>query len=425
MKQQISTFSRIWTCVLAALIFAGVAPGIANAMTFSIDWQGPTAGGVPGPFTGIPDSFTGIPIDEGSILTPFFPGPPGPNPPAFGPLLPPGMMVHSLAGSPFGSVPGGLGIVTGPPFGGVELDALSYGRDDGIELFFSVDEWAIGLPGPAPPNVFTEGAFGAAEASADVFAYLGLAIPTPPGPVIGNTAVVDGDGVASFGGPGSGLIEPNPPLPGPDSGDNLDAVDLDTTLADVTGPIYFSLDSLFVDPLEGVPNTGTAFGNGFSGGDVLVSTPGGVPAVFIPAPILGLDFFGTDTDDLDALALLDVGTVGVFEPGIDKVLFSVRRGSAVIGLPDSAFGVPIEEGDVLSLPAGFTPFPSIFIAAEALGLATARSGATPFGFGDDLDALDILDKGGEPIPEPSTLVLFVVGILGVLGYGWRRRRKAA
>jgi len=30
-----------------------------------------------------------------------------------------------------------------------------------------------------------------------------------------------------------------------------------------------------------------------------------------------------------------------------------------------------------------------------------------------------------PIPEPSTLVLFGIGVLGMLGIGWRRRRKQA
>ncbi|MBI1924865.1 PEP-CTERM sorting domain-containing protein, partial [Candidatus Poribacteria bacterium] len=27
-----------------------------------------------------------------------------------------------------------------------------------------------------------------------------------------------------------------------------------------------------------------------------------------------------------------------------------------------------------------------------------------------------------PIPEPSTLTLFIIGVLGMLGYGWRRRK---
>jgi len=47
------------------------------------------------------------------------------------------------------------------------------------------------------------------EASADVFTYLGPPGPIGPGPVFGNTDVIDGNGVAPFGGPGTGLMEPN------------------------------------------------------------------------------------------------------------------------------------------------------------------------------------------------------------------------
>ncbi len=47
----------------------GVAPG----MTFSVDFQGPTAIG-PGPVLGVPDGFGITLIDEGSILTPTLPG---------------------------------------------------------------------------------------------------------------------------------------------------------------------------------------------------------------------------------------------------------------------------------------------------------------------------------------------------------------
>jgi hypothetical protein len=70
------------------------------------------------------------------------------------------------------------------------------------------------------------------------------------------------------------------------------------------------------------------------------------------------------------------------------LMFSVRRGSAVIGKPDSIFGLKIEPGDILvpPRPGGPSPFPGIWIAAENLGLETERSGAVPFG--DDVDALD-------------------------------------
>jgi hypothetical protein len=77
--------------------------------------------------------------------------------------------------------------------------------------------------------------------------------------------------------------------------------------------------------------------------------------------------------------------------GTDMLLFSVRRGSAVVGMPDSIFGIPIEPGDILTTPlapamGGVSPFPGILIAAENLGLATKRSMGVPYG--DELDALD-------------------------------------
>lgn len=444
---------RAIMAVAVALALAGTAWGQAGAgpgMTFSVDFQGPMAGKAPGAFSGGPDSFGGVLIDEGSILTPFFPGPPGPNPSSLAPigamLAPPGVMVTGVA-SPLGTVPGGLGLL---PNGPVELDALSYGRDHGNEFLFSVDEFAVGIPGsPVPPNVFTEGPMmgGPAEASADVFKYTGGPVPAfVPVPVIGNTAVVDGNGIPPSGMRGVGLIEPNPPFPGIpfDPGDNLDAVDMNTTMNDVMGSIYFSLDSRFLDPLEGPPaNSGTAVANGFSGGDVLVSFAGGVPAMYAPAGMLGLDLvLGFDTDDLDALALLEDGD-GVFRPampmmrevsgdivfmpvtlwaaGGDLILFSVRRGSAVIGMPDSAFGAPIEESDILTVPVplaagGLSLFPAIVVPGEALGLWTLRSsGPNPIHgmpFGDDLDALDL-------VPEPTTMTLLALGACLAL----RRRRR--
>lgn len=162
------------------------------------------------------------------------------------------------------------------------------------------------------------------------------------------------DGLAPSGVPGVGLIEPNPPTPGalPDLGDNLDAVDLDTVSTDLTGAIYFSLDSPFVDPLEVPPvNNGTAIANGFSSADVLVSVAGGAPAVAIRAAVLGLDLTGFNLDDLDALIFDDADGSGSLTAA-DSIYFAVRRGSAVIGVLDSTFGVPIEEGDVLGSPAG-------------------------------------------------------------------------
>jgi hypothetical protein len=315
-----------------------------------------------------------------------------------------------------GVIPGGLGILPGVN-GFVEVDALSYGQDRGLNLQFSVDEFASGLPGPQPPDVASEGAGGAAEASADVFVYLGPVVPTAPGPIVGNNAGIDGDGLAPSGRRGLGLIEPNPPTPGalPDPGDNLDAFDVDTSISDIAGPIFFSLDSTFVDPTEGPPaNTGTAIGNGVSGADVLWSLAGGAPVVAVPALALGLDLAGPDTDDLDALAFDDADQSLTLTAG-DTLYFSVRRGSAVIGTPDSAFGIAIEEGDILMPPSVPGLPPAIFIAADALGLGTARAGtAGPFG-PDDVDAIDV--------PEPGFAWQLGAGIAFLAALGRRRGRR--
>jgi len=360
--------------------------------TFSIDTQGPSIG--------FPDSFSGLPIEPGTILTTAPPGTPGPNPALPGPLPVPGMM----APSPF-LLPAPLGALSG------EVDAFSYGRDRGSNLLFSVDEFAVGVATAGVAlDVASEGSSGTTEASADIFAYLGPVVPTPLGAGAGNIQFYDGDGLAPGANPGFGLIEPNPAAFGlPDEGDNLDAFDNDTTLADVLGPLYFSLDADFVDPLEGSPiNTGTAALAGVSPADVLVAPPGGFPFVAISAGTLGLDLQGPGTDDLDALLFDDADKDGMLGSH-DFILFSVRRGSAVIGVMDSMMGIPIVEGDVLTLPTVAGGPPAIFVPAEALGLVSARGNQEP---GDDLDALDL--------PEPGASLGLAVG--GALLFGLRRRR---
>lgn len=385
------------------LVVMGACSAALAQPTFSVDFQGPPKG--------FPDFMFGFPITEGDILMPPF------GVPAIGPLPPPAIFISAGFGPPAPGLalpmwPGAIGLPPGVP-GFVELDALAYGTDfpvspafppNQLMWFFSVDEWAVGLFGsPAPPAVWTEGAAGTMEASADVFRSIGLPPgPIPPPPVFGNTEVIDGNGIAPPGTPGMGLMEPNPPIVGlPDPGTNLDALDMDTTpmVFPYPGPVYYSLDSGIVfDFYDGFPGTASAAANGgFSGGDMLVCFgPGAPPVVWAPAFMLGLDIMGPDTDDLDALIYWDNGD-GMYTPpagpyswlggGTDMVFFSVRRGSAIIGSPDFFFGAPIEPGDILMPPPGPGAPPGIWMPAEAFGLLTARTGSPVV---DDLDALDVV-----------------------------------
>ncbi len=304
----------------------------------------------------------------------------------------------------------------------IDVDALS-GGDDALfrlnpprrpRLLFSVDEWASGNPAtpqtpphasvrnPGNPTVPPLGP-GVFEACADVFGDVNL--PSPPlGPGFAprnNTAVFDGNGLPSansFTGPGLGLLEPrNTNAPFPYAGDNLDALEIGTELT--TAPVvYFSLDSTFLDRTNQVSNSGSAAANGFSSADVLKRTVGASAVVhFATASQLGLDRFGVGTDDLDALVLADNGD-GVYQRSLvpydwtngstDMLVFSVRRGSAIINQPDSLFGAPIQPGDLLLPPVagGLNQNPAIFFSAESLGLRTERGDSLKDG--DDLDAAD-------------------------------------
>jgi hypothetical protein len=310
----------------------------------------------------------------------------------------------------------------------VEVDAFSRGRDfrllpggDGVfdHLFFSVDEYAKGdSNNPYRPSVRTEGSAGSKEAAADVFKLVPgvLPGPVPPpasGQTFGNVAILDGDGRRSAAGylyPGYGLKEPNAPSPGPtNNGSNADSLDLyafdqpSNGEVNQSNPAFFSLEGGLFDPLEGIFGSNSAAANGqFRSGDILMATgPGSAPVVYARSFDLGLDIdpFADFKDDIDALVIWDNGD-GEFQPssepyqwmdeGHDMILFSVRRGSPIIGRLDSIFGLPICEGDLLIPPvhsgANFVGggTPGIFVSAEAMGLNTDRE----TGESDDLNSAD-------------------------------------
>jgi hypothetical protein len=406
-----------------ALAAVALAQGASAQITFSIDWK---SASLAQPDSTQPNHRL---MTESDLMRP------GPGSPGYGtstnPLEPPTILVlgAQLGLSNYQSC-------VGHPAGtdcNLEVDSLSGGHDTRFvqgqtglapvprrRIWFSVDEFAAGHPATAtaPPHatVRNQGAPGTPppvfEACADVFVDTNLPSgplgPLPPPAYIPNNAgTFDGDGQRSTNGfvyPGLGLIEPsNVTGPFPTGGDNLDALDIGSSFAPGT-VAYLSLDSAFLDPLLGLPNTGSASANGFRGGDVLritIGAPGSTLSVYATATQLGLDLHGApDSDDLDALILAENGS-GVYEPSLlpydwntgatDMLIFSVRRGSAVIGHPDSIFGVPIEPGDLLVPPiAGGNGNPGIYIAAERLGLRTSRSHGVPHG--DDMDAVDVTEE---------------------------------
>ncbi|MCK6447569.1 MAG: hypothetical protein L6Q99_14350 [Planctomycetes bacterium] len=389
------------------------AQGTQQRIVFSVDFQGPTIGR--------PDSVGGVPMTEGDVL--LAPG----GAPAYGPLPAPEI---ALTGGQLGlsRYSQCVGHAAGDPCR-IEVDALS----DGLEpllfpstvsaqpkrrFWFSVDEYAIGIVGPPPAHAQVASEFSVGDSACDIFVDTGLPVgPLPPGAVQpNNVALIDGNGTQSATGfvqPGLGLVEPTPPtLPQqlPNVGDNVDALDVGDWAPFPPLGAFFSLDAGFPDPYTSGTYSGSAVLEGKRPGDVLrIASAGSVILTYANATQLGLDLAGPiGSDDLDALVVRENGTAGFqpsqkpFDwysttdaPGTDMVLFSVRRGSAVVGQPDSIFGLPIEPGDILTTPlpvsqGGLSPFPGIFIAAENLGLRTQRSGA---GQRDELDALELL---GDP-----------------------------
>ena len=398
---------RLALVATLAATLACLAPassGQQNRISFTIDWHGPSVGQ--------PSSTPGTLMTEADILRP------AAGVPAFGPLPRPQLFLTGgqLALSRYSVC---LGHPGGTPCG-IEVDGISFGNDTrfltrstATRLYFSVDEHAIGHNGSLiQPSVRSESQSGIRDAAADIFVSLQLPPgPLPPGAVPPeNVGVVDGNGLVSGAGKkyrGVGLVEPNPPGLPPDPGDNVDGIHL-APLPPTNQRVYFSLDAGFLDPELGIQNSNSAAlqtpTNTIRPGDVLVRDLAGGLGLYAQAIQLGLDLAGPGTDDLDALILWENGAPG-FQPSQhpydwadgshDMLLFSVRRGSAVVGQLDSIFGIPIMPGDILTTPMLTPPFanligprPGIFIAAEDLGLSTTRSG----GHADELDGASSTDE---------------------------------
>ena len=350
-------------------------------MYFSITWRGPSIGLMSGPNT----------VTSGDILQPEAPGTAlaAPAPKIFLPAAAIGLegLCDEVPGLPCAQ----------------ELDALSFGFDAKLGRAASPTGGHPLLGGPPRRGHHrlrsSSRACGPRPSSTTTaptsWRRTGPAPPTPADPMaVGHNFIsIDGNGVAASSGlgaerPGSGLVEPNDPSTGwpmniHDRGDELDALDLGTPREHTQGRFYFSVQGGGIDvfdPIGTPPVPDTAGLERVSPADVLMGRRGAPHRLYARSRMLGLD---PQRDDIDALIIGENGQPGYQMPprpfewssqAHDMVIFSVRRGSAIIGTPDSALGLPITEGDLLTAPGPMGGPPAIVATAESLGLRAERGG---------------------------------------------------
>ncbi len=247
--------------------------------------------------------------------------------------------------------------------------------------------------------------------------------------------------------------------------DDMDALELTPFVTQVGAihdmPIYFTLDAM-----------SPSLGAGLSGADVLLSPPfAPVFGLFAPAVSLGL----SPMDEVDALAVWNLDGDEQGTPGVDYALFSLERGSPslFVGLiGDANYDGVVSADDYGSVQLNFGSvggvagvllgdanrdgvvsaddygsvqlnfgnmggmsaadiFVTDFTGMNTLYLPSLAIGMLPT---DNVDAIDVeiwfgenafweqlLDQveEGDPVPEPATLSLLVIGGLALL----RRRRS--
>jgi len=352
------------------------------------------------------------------------PPPPGVAPPCFGVNFSPAGDIFNpltLAPTTIPMGPPGCGLGWPGPALGANVDAFSTGiapMPGGLplpplvaSLLFSVDPVATGsggtfscaagvpvFPGGFAADVNSEAALlpFSTDAPADWF----LASPNVLGGLpsiepMPHAGFADGDGAAAapfflphpLGAPFA-LKEPLPP------GDDVDGMDMAAPgIYDFLPPGGDGVPDIIVYYTVDIPTAATV---GISGADV-VGAVGGGAFLYIGGLALGLDGFGLNTDDIDALVVKDFMGDGVYDPtpatGPDIVYYSLAPGSASIGLVDACLGLKIEEDDILTdgTTIGLPGAPCIAIPAENIGLWTARAcGLNPVTgfFGDNVDAID-------------------------------------
>lgn len=272
-------------------------------------------------------------------------------------------------------------------------------------LLFSVDRASVGAVPPDPGLVGIGRPFNVQQqaalhqAAGDLFMTAQLFnISGPVDPLTlalkNNTLVInqgDAGGVDFDLKPG---LSPSTPIPPADPIDELDAVAMKEPapfLGTDPGRIFFSVSrdspSLGSPTLPGLPSGATVFI------DNNTLAPGGQNTYAAPGN-LGLQ----QADDIDGLIVLDNGD-GVFQPGLDRVIFSLTPDSPTLGALGMG-GADLFWSDGLGL--------NLYASAFQLGLLHT----------DNVDALDLLLTDDilasivdhALFPEPATATLLLAGL---------------
>jgi hypothetical protein len=292
---------------------------------------------------------------------------------------------------------------------GDELDALSgtypINPTATFTLLFSVDRATVGAVPPDPGlvlagfpyNVQQQAALN--QAAGDLFMATRLFNLGGPLPLAGR-AISNNTQVINQGDAGGVDFQLTPDI-SPEADWQFPYDDVDAVGYLPGGPgrainnLFFSLD-------RHSPSLPTLPGGVLNSGGTIFFDPNpnapGTEQLYVQRFQLGLQF---EQDDLDALVLFENGN-NVFEPGIDIVMFSLRRDSPSLAV----FGR--SAADVL-VSTGLGNF-ALFASAHDIGLLPT----------DELNALELLHCNNIDVciydhaifPEPaSALLLLVAGVL--------------
>jgi hypothetical protein len=155
-------------------------------------------------------------------------------------------------------------------------------------------------------------------------------------------------------------------------------------------------------------------GSEFTGG---VFTPN---AAAFPLPIQLINSFGMDIDIFESSFRITILHVSGSNTGSETLVAVMRvnlsdlnpsDGSSIVGV--SQTGGPTNPTDPIT--SAFVSSPSS-VAIDFRAFGEFAAGPLPNVYDFQLQTT---------IPEPSTFVLFGIGLLGILEYSWRRRKKAA